>query len=44
MAERSNVLADSDNILNGWENCFSPLSNIHEISDVRQMEIHTAGP
>jgi hypothetical protein len=37
-------LADSHNILNRWKNCFSKLLNILRISDVRQIEIHTAEP
>jgi hypothetical protein len=38
------LLADSHNILNRWKNYFSQLLNVHRVSDVRQMEIHTAEP
>jgi hypothetical protein len=41
--ENGDLLADSQNILNGWKNCFSQLLNVHSISDVRQVEI-TAEP
>jgi hypothetical protein len=36
------VLADLHNILNSWKNYFCQLSNVPRISDVRQIEIHTA--
>jgi hypothetical protein len=42
--ENGDLLADSHNILNRRKNCFSQLLNIHRISDVRQMDIHTAEP
>jgi hypothetical protein len=32
------------NILNRWKNYFSQLLNVHRVSDVRQIEIHTAEP
>jgi hypothetical protein len=37
-------LADSHYILNRWKYYFSRLLNVHRISDVRQIEIHTAEP
>jgi hypothetical protein len=37
-------LADSHNILNRWKDYFSQLSNVHNVSDVRQIEVHTAEP
>jgi hypothetical protein len=40
--ENGDLLADSHNILNRWKNCFSQLLNVHNISDVRQIEAHTA--
>jgi hypothetical protein len=40
--ENDDLLADSHNILNRWKNYFSQLLNIHRVSDVRQIEIHTA--
>jgi hypothetical protein len=42
--ENGDLLADSHNILNRWKNYFSQLSNVHNISDVRQIEVHTAEP
>jgi hypothetical protein len=27
-----------------WKNCFSQLLNVHNVSDVKQTEIHTAEP
>jgi hypothetical protein len=33
-----------NNILNRWKNYFSQLLNVHNISDVRQIEVHTAEP
>jgi hypothetical protein len=38
------LLADSNTILNRWKSYFSQLLNVHGISDVRQIEIHTAEP
>jgi hypothetical protein len=35
---------DSHNILNRWKNYFSHLLNVHNVSDVRQIEVHTAKP
>jgi hypothetical protein len=37
------LLADSHNILNRWKN-YSQLLNVHNVSDVRQIEVHTAEP
>jgi hypothetical protein len=34
----------SHNILNRWKNYFSALLNVHRVSDVRQIEIHTDEP
>jgi hypothetical protein len=31
-------------ILNSWNNCFSQLLNVHDVSDVSQIEVHTAEP
>jgi hypothetical protein len=36
------LLADSHNILNRFKNCFSQLLHVHNVSDVRQIEVHTA--
>jgi hypothetical protein len=40
--ENVDVLSESHNILNRWKNYFSQLLNVHMVSDVRQIEIHTA--
>jgi hypothetical protein len=42
--DNADRLADSHNILNRWKNCFSQLLNVHRVSDVRQIEIHSAEP
>jgi hypothetical protein len=42
--ENDDLLAVCLNILNWWKNYFSQLLNVHRISDVRQIEIHTDEP
>jgi hypothetical protein len=42
--ENGDLLADSHNILNRCKNYFSQLLNVHSVSDVRQIEVHTAEP
>jgi hypothetical protein len=42
--ENGDLLADSHNILNRWKNYFSQLLNVHNVSDVGQLEVHTAEP
>jgi hypothetical protein len=42
--ENGNLLADSHHILNRWKKYFSQLLNVHNVSDVRQIEVHTAEP
>jgi hypothetical protein len=42
--ENGDLLADSHSILNRWKNYFSQLLNVHNISDVRQIEVHMAEP
>jgi hypothetical protein len=42
--ENGELLADSHNILNRWNNYFSQLLNVHNVRDVRQIEIRTAEP
>ncbi|PNF16701.1 hypothetical protein B7P43_G05421 [Cryptotermes secundus] len=42
--ENGDLLADSHNILNRRKNNTSQLLNVHSVSDVRQLEIHTAEP
>jgi hypothetical protein len=42
--ENGDLLADSHNVLNRWKNYFSQLLNVHNVSDVRQIEVHTAEP
>jgi hypothetical protein len=39
--ENGDLLADSENILNRWKNYFQ-LLDVQRVSDVRQMEVHTA--
>jgi hypothetical protein len=42
--ENGDLLANSYNILNRWKNYFSQLLNVHNVSDVRQIEVHTVEP
>jgi hypothetical protein len=42
--ENGDLHADSDNILNRWKNYFSQLLNVHNVSDVIQIEVHMAEP
>jgi hypothetical protein len=42
--KNGDLLVDSHNILNKRKNYFSQLLNVHKVSDVRQIEIHTAEP
>jgi hypothetical protein len=42
--EKGDLLADSHDILNSWKNYFSQLWNVHNVSEVRQIEVHTAEP
>jgi hypothetical protein len=42
--ENGDLLADSHNISNRLKNYFSQLLNVHNVSDVRQIEVHTAEP
>jgi hypothetical protein len=44
LAEDKNgdMLAESHNILNRWKNYFSHLLNVHNVSNVKQVEVHTA--
>jgi hypothetical protein len=39
--ENGDLLADSHSILNRWKYHFYQLLNVHRVSDVRQIEIHT---
>jgi hypothetical protein len=41
--DENDLLADSHNILNRWKSYFYQLLNVYGVSDVRQIEIHTAG-
>jgi hypothetical protein len=41
--ENGDPLADC-HILNMWKNYFYQLLNVHRVSDVRQIEVHTAEP
>jgi hypothetical protein len=40
--ENIDMLADCHGILNRWKNCISQLLNVSNISDIRQIQIHTA--
>jgi hypothetical protein len=42
--ENGDLFADSYNILNRQKNYFSQLLNLEWVRDIRQIEIHTAGP
>jgi hypothetical protein len=42
--ENGDLLADSHNILNKLKNYFSQLLNMHNVSDVRQMEVPITEP
>jgi hypothetical protein len=42
--ENGDLLADSNTILNRQKSYFSQLLNVHDVSNVRQIEIHTAEP
>jgi hypothetical protein len=42
--ENGDLLADSNNIWNRWKNYFSQLLNVHNASDVMQVEVHMAEP
>jgi hypothetical protein len=42
--ENGDLLADSHTILNRWKNYFPHLLNVHNVSDVRQTEVHTVEP
>jgi hypothetical protein len=42
--ENGDLLADSQNILYMWKNYFSHLLNVHNVSDVRQIQVHRAEP
>jgi hypothetical protein len=40
--ENFDVFAGSYSILYKWKNYFSQLLNVHNVSDVRQIDVHTA--
>jgi hypothetical protein len=42
--ENGDLLADSHNILNRWKMYFFQLLNVHAVSDVKQIDVHTAEP
>jgi hypothetical protein len=42
--ENGDLIADSQSILNRWENYFSQLLSVHRFGDVRQIEIPIAEP
>jgi hypothetical protein len=42
--ENDDLIADSHNILNRWKNYFSQLLNVHNVSNIRQIEVYMAEP
>jgi hypothetical protein len=38
------LLVDSHNVLNRWKSYFSELLNVHNVGDVRKIEVHMAEP
>jgi hypothetical protein len=42
--ENSDLLAECHKFLNRWKNYFPQLLNVHNVSDVRQIAVHTAEP
>jgi hypothetical protein len=42
--ENRDLLADSHIIFNRWKNYFSQLMNVHNVNEVRQIEVHMAEP
>jgi hypothetical protein len=42
--ENGDLLEDSNNTVNRWKSYFSQLLNVHNVSDVRQIEIDSAEP
>jgi hypothetical protein len=40
--ENGDLLADSNTTVNRWKSYFSQLLSVHDVSDVRHVEIHTA--
>jgi hypothetical protein len=40
--ENGDLLSDSHNIWNRWKNYICQLLNVHDISDVRKIAVHTA--
>jgi hypothetical protein len=42
--ENGDLFADSHNILNRWKNYYYYYLNVHKVSDVWQIRMHTAEP
>jgi hypothetical protein len=42
--ENGDLLADSKTVVNKWKSYFSLLLNVHNVSDVRQIETQTVEP
>jgi hypothetical protein len=42
--KNGDLLVDAPIILNRWKNYFSQLLNAHNVSNVRQLEVHVAQP
>jgi wobble nucleotide-excising tRNase len=41
--ENGDLLADSHSVVSRWKN-YSQLLNVHNVNDIRQIEVHTAEP
>jgi hypothetical protein len=42
--ENGDLLADSNTTVNRWKRYFSQLLNVNNVSEIRQIEIHSAEP
>jgi hypothetical protein len=42
--KNEDLIVDFNKIVNRWKSYFSPLLNVHNVSDIRQIETHTAEP
>jgi hypothetical protein len=42
--ENGDLLEDSQNIVNWWKKYFSRLLNVHNVSDLKHIEVHMAEP
>jgi hypothetical protein len=42
--ENGDLLANPETIVNRWKSYVSQLMNVHDVTDIRQIETHTAEP